>query len=339
MPQTPGLPPVRARTVSPEMRRRRDGARGDPAALTLHLAAPGAGRTPPRPARSPSRGRSRTLPGPPPGCTAPRCTPSPGGPAWPPRRPGRRGAAWASGTAPPRAPAGSRLPGRGREDAAGGAGRERGHAVSAAGPGRTGLARTGPGLGAGPGAPLAPGVAGCRDGSPGPARAAAPRGTHCARTRRPAAAGGAQCPGWRRARAAWRAGTGTTAGTETGAGSRARAVRAPAGPWRGAGAAGRWLRSSRAGGSEGHIPAAAPRRSRGAGRGRRRGRGARAGPASGPRGAGGARGPPPPPGRAGFLREDQSPEGKRVVGTREGTRRRGPAPPPPSCRSLSPVGG
>lgn len=69
--------------------------------------------------RSPSQGRSRTPPGPPPGCTAPRYIPSPGGPAWLPRRPGRRGDAWAAGTEPPRAPAASRLHRRGREDASG----------------------------------------------------------------------------------------------------------------------------------------------------------------------------------------------------------------------------
>lgn len=97
--------------------------------------------------RSPFRGRSQTPPGPPPCCTVPRYTPSPGGPAWPPRRPGRRGAAWAAGTALPRAPAASRLPGRGREGEAGRsgerAGRQRGHAVNS-GPAHSVLSAAGP---------------------------------------------------------------------------------------------------------------------------------------------------------------------------------------------------
>lgn len=113
------------------MRCCRDSARGDLSALKLRTAVPpsrGAHLPPAHlpgtalahpAARSPSRGRSRTPRGPPPCCTAPRRTPSPGGLAWPPRRPGRRGAAWAAGTEPPRAPAASRLHRRGREDAAG----------------------------------------------------------------------------------------------------------------------------------------------------------------------------------------------------------------------------
>lgn len=68
-------------------------------------------QTPPRDlgARSPSRGHFRTPLWPPPCCTPPPRTPVPGGPAWPPRRLGRRGAAWAAGTAPPLAPAATQL--------------------------------------------------------------------------------------------------------------------------------------------------------------------------------------------------------------------------------------
>lgn len=126
------------------MRRRRGSARGDLAYLTIRTAVQSSHRIPGRSAdtspllhlpcttparvapRLPSRRRSRTPPGPPPCCTALRCIPSPGGPAWPPRRPGMRGAAWAAGTAPPRAAAASRLPGREREDEARGSAEERG---------------------------------------------------------------------------------------------------------------------------------------------------------------------------------------------------------------------
>lgn len=192
---------------------------------------------------------------------------------------------------------------------------------------RAGLGRTGTGWGAGTCAAHAPGksrvLAG--EGLLIPPAPRPPRGTHCERSPRPEGAAAARCPGWPRARAAaaWR-GRGPGArdgdrGREPGLRPGARAVRAPGRPQRAAGAAGRWLRSSCAGSSEGHIPAAAaaaaaPPRARGrSGRRRRRcrgwpGRGSRpgAGLASGPRRAGGAASSHQPPGSGeGFHCGDQ----------------------------------
>lgn len=195
---------------------------------------------------------------------------------------------------------------------------------------RTGRGSTGTGWGAGTGSALVPGVAGSFEGgSLDPASAAAPtRYSLCAdseASRSSSSAvpravagpgGGGMARTGPRAREADR-------GRETGGQPGARAVRAPGRPWRAAGAAGRWLRSSCAGGSEGHITAAAAPRARSrSGRRPRRGRGwpgrgARpgAGLASGLRQAGGAASSHQPPGaRAGFSCEDQRLKGKQVIG-------------------------
>lgn len=165
---------------------------------------------------SPSPGRSRTPLWPPPCCTPPPRTPVPGGPAWPPRRLGRRGAAWAAGTAPPHAPATVQLQNEGcavnlHPFGAGTSGIPGDHDALCVGCSGSMMPRaqsSGTRMPGCLGYPAPGCCAGVQAWSPTPGGGGfgGPHGTHCAKTQRPAGAAGAQCPGRRRARAvaAWR---------------------------------------------------------------------------------------------------------------------------------------